>query len=578
MKKAIRVIIPLILVLAIVVCTGWYLFIYDRAFTRDVLLQAARYFEGNGNHTVATWFYTQAYRQSRDSEAVAIELAEQYKAAGNFTKAEFTLTNAIADGGGIDLYIALSKTYVEQDKLLDAVRMLGNISNKDIKAQLETMRPKAPTCSPDPLSAGSHYTQYITVNIFAESGKLYVNPNSEFPSVSTDLYNHQGITLKDGENTIYAIAVDENGLVSPAAVFSFTVGGVIKKVDFADPAMENAFREILKISKDKDVYTDNLWAIREFTVPIDAKNFADLQHLAFLEKLTISKAPSGQLKHISGLTNLQELHISEVSVSADEISLIGRLPNLSKLTLRSCSLSTISGLEQANCLTYLDLSDNSLRNISPLSGIITLQELNLSHNALNDLSALSSQKNLTGLNVAYNNLSSLSPVFTVAGLKRLNAANNTLLELAGVAQLTGLTHLDVSYNTIADVSVLSTNTLLEELNISNNTVTNITGLSSLIRMTRFDFSHNQVTKLPQWDKSCALVTIDGSYNSLKSLDQLAGLEYLNNIFMDYNKNITSVNALASCPRLIQVNVYGTKVTQVGALTTQSIIVNYNPTR
>ena len=32
--------------------------------------------------------------------AGAIELAEQYKSSGNFTKAEFTLSNAIADGGG----------------------------------------------------------------------------------------------------------------------------------------------------------------------------------------------------------------------------------------------------------------------------------------------------------------------------------------------------------------------------------------------------------------------------------------------------------------------------------------------
>jgi len=86
------------------------------------------------------------------------------------------------------------------------------------------------------------------------------------------------------------------------------------------------------------------------------------------------------------------------------------------------------------------------------------------------------------------------------------------------------------------------------------------------------------TKLPQWNTDCALITIDGSYNALRSLDALAGLSYLNNIFMDYNKNITSVNALASCPNMIQVNVYGTKVTQVGALTSHSIIVNYNPTQ
>ena len=111
MKKSIRIILPIVLALAIVICTGWYLFIYDRAFTRDVLLHAARYFESSGNHTVSAWFYNHAYTHAGNSDAVAIELAEQYKESGNYTKAEYTLSHAISDGGGVDVYIALSKTF-----------------------------------------------------------------------------------------------------------------------------------------------------------------------------------------------------------------------------------------------------------------------------------------------------------------------------------------------------------------------------------------------------------------------------------------------------------------------------------
>ena len=47
MKKTIRAIIPFILIVAIVLCSGWYLLVYDRAFTRDMLVQTARYFENN---------------------------------------------------------------------------------------------------------------------------------------------------------------------------------------------------------------------------------------------------------------------------------------------------------------------------------------------------------------------------------------------------------------------------------------------------------------------------------------------------------------------------------------------------
>ena len=99
MKKFFKIVIPIILALAIIACIGWYLFIYDRNFTRDMLLEGARYFDDRGNHAFSGWLYDQAYLHAEDNDAVAIELAQQHKADGNYTKAEYTLTRAISDGG-----------------------------------------------------------------------------------------------------------------------------------------------------------------------------------------------------------------------------------------------------------------------------------------------------------------------------------------------------------------------------------------------------------------------------------------------------------------------------------------------
>ena len=577
MKKTIRVLLPLILVLAIIFCTVWYLFVYDKAFTRDVLLHTARYFEKNGNHTVAAWFYDQAYMQVGDNDDVAIELAEQYKSFGNYTKAEYTLSKAIADGGGVDLYVALCKTYVEQDKLLDAVNMLNRINNPAVKAQLDAMRPSAPVCTPDPASSGAYYTQYITVNVSAKSGTLYVNSNGEFPSVQTDLYR-QDITLKEGENVIYAIAVGDDGLVSTTSIFGFTVGGVIEKVHFVDAAIEAAYREKLGVSGDKILYSNDLWTITDFTVPEGATSLEDLQHLAFLEVLTINGGVAGQLSSIYGLSNLKEIVINNTVVNADELPIIGHLPNLQKLTLNGCSLSTVAGLESAKELTYLDLSNNAIRNITPLANLNLLQELKLAHNALNDLTAISSLSTLMSLDVSHNNLATLSPVTSILGLKWLEASNNALTDLSGFQQLTALEHLTLSQNTITDISPLAACSVLKWLDISQNNLTDISVLAGLNSLADLNFANNQVTSLPKWSADCGLVNIDGSYNQLKSLDPLSGLKKLNNVFMDYNKNISSVKSLAECPLLIQVNVYGTKVTQVGMLTSQSVVVNYDPTR
>lgn len=576
MKKAIRIIIPIVLALAIIFCTCWYLFVYDRAFTRDMLLYAARYFESTGSHKVSTMLYNFAYNQAGDKDDVAIELANQYKLSGNYTKAEFTLSKAISDGGGVDVYIALCKTYVEQDKLMDAVNMLNNITNKSVKEQLDAMRPKAPTCSPDPTTSGAYYTQYITVTLSSNGETLYASNNGQYPSIASDLYKDP-IQLTDGENNIYAISVAENGLVSTAAKFSFTVGGVIEKVTFADPAMEAALREALGVNENKVLYTNDLWTITEFSVPVEAKNYKDLTNLAFLKKLTVQSGTSGQLQHIAALANLEELIVKDTAVLANELPIVGKLPGLKKLTLSGCSLSTASGLENAKDLIYLDMSDNAIRNLAPIGSLQKLQELNFAHNALNDLTALASVKSLVSIDVSYNNLTTVSPITEITGLKSVIAGNNNISELSNLDKLTAVEMLDLSYNTLTDVAVLGNCVALKELNISNNSVADISSFSALKLLSDLNFANNKVKTLPVFTADCQLVNIDGSYNSLKNIDGLKVLKKLNNVFMDYNRELSSIKALADCHLLIQVNVYGTKVRQVTALTSQGIIVNYNPT-
>ena len=573
MKRFIRIFIPVILALSILLCMGWYLFIYDREFTRDMLLGTARYLEKQGNHNAAAWFYESAYSQAGNNEAVAIELAEQYKSSGNYTKAEFTLSGAIADGGGIDVYIALCKTYVEQDKLLDAVKMLASISDPDIKEELDSMRPAAPTASPNP----GFYSQYISVSVENKSGTLYVTTDGQYPSLSQASYT-EPVTLSEGENTLLAISVAENGLVSPLSTFGYTIGGVIEEVSFADSAVEAAIRSALNVNDSKVLYTNDIWKITDFTVPQDAVSYEDLKHMTFLETLTIENGKSNDLSFVSNLANLTSLRVINTTISEDSVSAIGKLPMLKELTLSGCGLSTIAGLNGVSGLNYLDLSNNTLRNIEPLSAMSALTEVDLSHNALVTVAPLSGAKVITKLDVSHNSLSSTSSFASLVSLTELSIANNTLADLSGMGNLNALTHLDLSNNQLTAVAELSACTHLIRLNISSNLLTDISPLVAVNSIEDLNFSHNQVTQIPQWDKACALVRIDGSHNMLTGVDSLSGLTNLNNVFMDYNTEITSVDTLAQCPLLIQVNIYGTKVTDVTSLVNQSVVVNYDPTQ
>lgn len=559
------------LALIIILCTVWYLFAYDREFTRDMLLSCARHFESNGDHGVAAWFYNKAYSHADDSDAVAIELANQYKDNGNYTKAEYTLSNAISDGGSVDLYIALSKIYLEQDKLLDAVTMLNNIRAPEIKAQIDTLRPAAPTVLQEP----GFYTQYISVSFQAAEGTLYVSVDGQYPSLE-DMPYADPIQLVDGDNTLYALTVSDNGLVSPLSVFGYTIGGVVEQINFADSAFEAQVRTILGEGSNRPLYTNELWDILSFTIPAEASSFEDLRYLPYLQSLTIIDGSVAPLDVVYTLSNLTELSITNAPISQQALAQIAALPELQKLTLRNCGLSSISPLDQAKKLTYLDLSNNTIRTLTAITYMKNLQYLNLQHNAVTSLTALSELEQLTDLNVSNNVLTTLAPVSQLRNLIALEANTNKLTELGNLGNLSQLKYLSLGYNELTDVSVLAACVNLEQLDISNNQLTNIEVLSSLTNMLYFDFSYNQVEVLPIWPTDSKLVSIDGSHNLLTSLDTLAGLVQLNNVYMDYNEEITEVNVLATCPMLIQVNVYGTKVTEVGDLTYQSIIVNYNP--
>lgn len=570
MKHNLKRILPILLAIIVICSMVWYLFIYDRDFTRDMLIGSARYFEEHGNHAFASWFYDQAYSHSGGNDDVAIELADRYLATGDYTKAEQTLRRAIKDGGSVELYIALSKTYVMQDKPKDAVSLLDNVTNEQIKAQLDTMRPAAPTASAE----SGYYRQYISVTVECESGTLYMTSDGSYPSVAAPAADGT-VTLPGGESTVLALAIGSNGLVSPLAHFGYVVKDVIEEITLSDSSVDALIREQLQISADKALFTDNLWAITTLNFPKDAKTSEDLALLTGLTKLSVENSTVDSWSSIASLSELTELTMKGCMISAQDLLAIAALPKLEKLTLSGCNLSGIQNLAEAKHLKQLDLSNNTVRDISVLSSMTELSQLNLNHNALEDLNALSTLENLSVLDVSYNSLASIAPLSSCKALTELNIRNNVIPALTGAESLKSLAKLDASYNALADVSPISSCTALKELDISNNKLTDIAALSSLKDLQYLNFARNQVTALPDLGKTCALVTIDGSYNSISSVSTLAGYENLNNVVMEYNR-ISSVDALAACYKLISVNVYGNPVSDVSALEEMDVVVNFTP--
>ena len=571
MKKKLRGLVPLILAIAILLSIAWYLMIYDRTFTRDILLGQARYFDTNGNAAIASFLYDMAYTTSGNDEDVAIELAHQYKQDGNYTKAEVTLTNAVNKTPTANLYTALCKTYVEQDKLLDAVLLLENISDPAIKAELEASRPSAPVSEVEP----GFFNEYISITFTPSEDSLYCNFEGEYPSTKDGIYA-EPFTLPAGETTVYAISVAKSGLVSPVTVLTYTVGGIIEPVTFADSAMESAIRSLLKLDSDHQVYTDELWEIAEFTVPEDVQTYEDIALLSYVKELTLHNAKLDSLEILSGLSHLESLDLSGSRFPSQDLALLTQLPQLTSLTLNNCGLSSVADLSGAPALTYLDLSSNTVRNMDALASITTLTEVNLEHNAVTGLQALSELPKLSKLNIAYNSVSDLAPLASCSELAWLNAENNAIYSLSAVDTLSQLSYLNLSHNSISDISILSSCKTLTELYLSYNSLVNITALNHMENLEVLDFAHNEVAELPYWENGGALRILDGSYNKIENIDTLWNMDSLTYIYMDYNK-LTSVGNLAKCPNLVMVNVYGNEIPQVDKLTDRDIIVNWDPT-
>lgn len=571
MKKTLRVLISALMVMLILASIVWYLFIYDRQFTRDTLLQQARFHDMHGNSRISAALYDFAYVFSDQDEDVAIELANQYKSDGNYTKAEYTLTAALKNNATVDLYVALSRAYVEQDKLLDAVNLLDNIGNPQLKAQLDSMRPAAPASD----YADGYYSQYMDIHLTSSGKYIFYTDDGDYPSTNGKVYQN-GISLSTGETYIYAIGVGENGLVSPLSVMSYTITGVVEPVQFTDPAMEAALRQILGVDSDDTVYTNQLWDITEFTAPDGVSTFADLKLMPYLQKLTIQNKKVDSLSHLSTLEQLKELNLSGSNFPTGDLGTLAKLPALTHLDLSSCELSTIADLSGSQTLTHLNLSNNTIRNLEPLATIATLVEVNLSNNAVIDLSALSSLGNLDKLLLNYNAISSLEPLAACIKLTHVEADHNQLTSFRGVEELPLLVHLSGDYNNITNVNMLSSCVELVNLSIASNGITDISGLYTLTNLQVFDFSGNTVEALPVWPEGCALQTIDGSYNALTNIDILKNMDHLTHVYMDYNL-LTNIDALAENFCLVQVNVYGNEIPDVEALRDHDIIVNYNPT-
>lgn len=574
MKRTLKIVLPIVIIMALLATGYWYFFRYRPDVTTGFLEDLGDSRLKSGRKEAAVRYYEWAQKLSPDDVSLSLKLAEAYRQSGNYTKTERTLVKAIkASPEETSLYIKLCSVFVEQDKLLEAQNFLDKrITNETVAAELAALRPAVPEITPPPRD---DYDDYISVELSVADpdAQCYCTTNGDHPSITENAYSGP-ITLEAGRTVIRAVAVNKDGLVSPALEVQYTISGVVEEVTFEDYALQQQMQELLNRG-DRPVLTSDLWEITDLKLPTGMTSTKDLRYFTGLVKLTAWDMGSLDYSVLKELPALRYLELDHCELSSENLKSIYECPNLDVLILSNCGLSNISGMERLTGLRVLDLTGNSINVIDSIAQMTTLDELYLSHNALTSLPDLRGLTSLRVLDLSYNMVESISNLSSCPTLERLNVSHNKLVSLKPAGSLPSLVFLDASFNSVLDASALSACTKLETFYMTDNKLTSIDFLSGISSIREINIERNDVVQAPQFPEDCQLERFCASHNFLEDLSGLAGLQYLTYVDADYN-NIRDISVLIDCPLLAQVNVYGTYVHDGGELAENGVVVNFTP--
>lgn len=568
MRRALKIVIPLLVLALIIGGLYAYFFMISPDTTAVMLKNWGDSSAENGNYSRAIRLYELAYELDPGNTDLAFSLATSYSGAQNYTKAEYILLDCIkVNPADVSLYVALSKVFVAQDKLLDAQELLDGGLPEDIGNQLQAMRPAAPTLCQEP----GYYSEYVDLEVTAPEGTVYVSLDEEFPSMAGGIF--RGATLPGGTTQVTAICVGTNGLVSPLTTGEYTIDGVIEEAVFADAAMEDYVRELLYKSPTQRIMTDELWDITELSLPEAVTTLEDLHYFVGLTSLSISALPDSDLGFLELMPDLSSLTLSGCALTSEQLAALRLAPGLTHLQLANCSLSTLAPLSALTQLAVLDLSDNFISDLTPLSGCTALQELNLQSNGVSDAAPLASLTALRILNLSSNDLKDVSALSACTKLEELYLSGNKLTALDCISSMTVLRILEVAKNQLKNIGSVSMQ--LERFDASENALESIDGLEQVTTLHYININYNDVKVLPDFSSDCQLQRFYAAHNFLEDISGLSDLPQLNYVDIDYN-NVSSVDSLLSCPMIVQINAFGTNVKDISAFKDTSVIVNYNP--
>jgi Leucine-rich repeat (LRR) protein len=251
------------------------------------------------------------------------------------------------------------------------------------------------------------------------------------------------------------------------------------------------------------------------------------------------------------------------------------LLQLASLSAPVTGITSLSGLELAANLAFLDLQENQITDVSPVRSLTQLTFLNLSYNPIRDVPPLAGLTNLTtlllradflqqalflehmpsvtALALADNHISDLTPLRNLTNLRHLELENNPISTVAPLCELTNLADLYLGGVSITNAACVSCFTRLTSLSLPDNYITDLTPLLTLTNLHGLGLDGNPIS---DWSPLAALTNLDSLSvcgNSLTNLNWLTALGGLHSLWLSRNY-VTDLSPLAGLTNLSSLDV------------------------
>ena len=226
------------------------------------------------DYTTAEESFKKALAKDEKRPEAYTGLSKVYQAQDNTDKAEKMFTKAMAkQPTNVELYRACIKFYIRAD-LKDEIPTLLDEADSSVSDELSEYIVKKPTFS---LDDSETYDDVQQLELIAEKGdKIYYTKNKKKPTSRSHKYK-EPIQIEEGDTTIYAIAVNKQGVPSLPVKRSYTVELPIEDAPAVSPSTgqySSAQEIVIKVPDGYEAYyttdkSDPTTSSTKYTGPIE---------------------------------------------------------------------------------------------------------------------------------------------------------------------------------------------------------------------------------------------------------------------------------------------------------------------